>query len=139
MNHTYISRSNYTKKKWYIIDANQKSLGRLATLISIILQGKHKIDYEPSNDLGDYLIVINAKNIIIDSWTTGHMKFHAFCPGRPGSSLKKIFERVPQKVLESALKNMLPDGKRSIIQRRLKIYDDSNHPHQAQKPILLEY
>ena len=139
MNNTYISRSDYTEKKWYIIDASQKSLGRVATLISIILQGKHKIDYNPSNDLGDYLIVINARNIIIDSWTTGHLKLYAFCPGRPGSSLKNVFETIPQKIVESALKNMLPKSKQFIIQKRLKIYDDSNHPHKAQKPIWLNY
>jgi len=139
MNNTYISRSDYTTKKWYIIDANEKTLGRIATLISIILQGKHKVDYDPSGDLGDYLIVINAKNIKIDSWSVGHLKFQVFSPGRPGSSLKKVYQRIPQKVLESALKNMLPTGKRSMIQNRLKIYDGSNHPHKAQNPILLKY
>ena len=138
MNKTFIPRSDYTAKKWYIIDASQKPLGRLATNISVILQGKHKIDYDPSVDIGDYLIIINAKNIVIDSWTVGHVMLRAFQPGRPGSSLKKVFEHVPKKIIESAVKNMLPKLVRSTMQNRLKIYDGSDHPHKAQNPIFLE-
>ncbi len=135
MNKTFIPRSHYATKKWYIVDATQKPLGRLATTISIILQGKHKVDYDPTVDNGDYLIIINAKKIIIDSWNVGHFKFRVFRPGRPGSSLKKVFEHSPQKIIESAVKNMLPIGLRSKIQTRLKIYDSSDHPHIAQNPI----
>nr|YP_010242024.1 ribosomal protein L13 [Coscinodiscus granii]QTI82939.1 ribosomal protein L13 [Coscinodiscus granii] len=138
MNKTFIPRSDYTTKKWYIIDASQKPLGRLATSISVILQGKHKIDYDPSVDLGDYLIIINAKNIIIDSWTVGHVKLRVFKPGRPGSSLKKVFEHVPKKIIESAVKNMLPKLVRSTMPKRLKIYDGADHPHKAQNPIFIE-
>jgi len=138
MNKTFIPSSHYTTKKWYIVDASQKPLGRLATTISTILQGKHKVDYDPSIDNGDYLIIINAKNIIIDSWSIGHVKYRVFSPGRPGSSLKKVAEHIPQKIIESAVKNMLPNGSRSTIQNRLKIYDGSEHPHMAQNPILFE-
>jgi large subunit ribosomal protein L13 len=138
MNKTFIPRSHYATKKWYIVDASQKPLGRLATIISYILQGKHKVDYDPAVDNGDYLIIINAKNMIIDSWSLGHLKFRVFRPGRPGSSLKKVFEHIPQKIIESAVKNMLPTGSRSTIQNRLKIYDGSEHPHISQNPVRFE-
>lgn len=138
MNKTFIPRSDYTTKKWYILDASQKPLGRLATIISVILQGKHKVDYDPAVDNGDYLIIINAKNILIDSWSIGHFKYRAFKPGRPGSSLKKVFEKIPQKIIESAVKNMLPKSLRYNLQNRLKIYDSFEHPHIAQNPIVLE-
>ena len=107
-------------------------------MISVILQGKHKVDYDPAKDTGDYLIILNAKNILIDSWSVGHVKFRAFNPGRPGSSLKKVFEKVPQKIIETAVKNMLPKGTRSNIKNRLKIYDGVDHPHKAQNPIILD-
>lgn len=113
MNETFIPRSDYSTKKWYILDASQKPVGRIATIISGILQGKHKVDYHPSIDNGDYVIVINAGNMFIDSWDIGHVKFRAFCPGRPGSSLKKVFERLPRKIVESVVRNMLPNGIKS--------------------------
>jgi len=137
MNNTFIPSSNYASKKWYIFDASQKPLGRVATVISTILQGKHKIDYDPAVDMGDYIIVINARNIIIDSWDQGYVKFRVFSPGRPGHSLKRIVERVPQKIIESAVKNMLPNRVRSAMSTRLKIYETDDHPHIAQNPIFL--
>ena len=82
------------------------------------------------------MIIINAKNIVIDSWSIGHVKFRVFSPGRPGSSLKKVFEKIPQKIIESAVKNMLPKGSQSCIQNRLKIYEGIDHPHAAQNPIV---
>jgi large subunit ribosomal protein L13 len=135
MNDTFIPRSDYSTKKWYIIDANQKSVGRVATAVSSILQGKHKVDYHPSIDLGDYIIVINAKNMHLEALKT---KYHVFSPGRPGSSLKKLVNRIPRKIVEGAVRNMLPKGLRSSIPRRLKVYDSSEHPHSAQNPILLQ-
>ena len=137
MNETFLPDSHYTGKKWYIFDVNQKSLGRVATVISTILQGKHKIDYNPAIDTGDYIIIINAKKIVINSENGEYVKFRVFCPGRPGSSLKKVVETVPRKIIESAVKTMLPKRTRSLISTRLKIYDNSDHPHKAQNPILL--
>lgn len=135
MNNTFIPNSHYSTKKWYIIDANKRSLGRIATIISNIIQGKHKADYHPSVDMGDYIIVINAANMIYDS---SKIKYHVYSPGRPGRSLKKLINRVPQKVLESTVKNMLPKGLRFAIPNRLRIYNSSEHPHLAQNPIILE-
>ena len=139
MNETFLPKSNYSTKKWYILDASQKPVGRIATIISSILQGKHKVDYHPSIDSGDYIIVINARNIFIDSWNIGHVKFHAYRPGRPGSSLKKVFERIPRKIVENVVRNMLPKGMKSILSTRLKVYEDAIHPHNSQKPIKLDW
>lgn len=139
MNETFIPKSNYSTKTWYILDANQKPVGRIATIISSILQGKHKVDYHPAVDNGDYVIVVNAGTMFIDSWDIGHVKFHAYCPGRPGSSLKKVFERLPRKIVENVVRNMLPQGLKSRISTRLKVYENSNHPHIAQKPIELNW
>jgi len=135
MNDTFISNSNYSTKKWYIIDATNKSVGRIATVISTVLQGKHKPDYHPSVNMGDSIIVINAEKVIADS---SKIKYHVYSPGRPGSSLKKLVNRIPRKIIEDTVRNMLPKGLRSTIPKRLRIYDSSEHPHLAQNPVLFE-
>lgn len=135
MNDTFIPRSDYTTKKWYILDAKQKSVGRVATVVSDMLQGKHKVDYHPAVDIGDYIIIINAKDIIFDTST---VRYHVYSPGRPGRSLKKVINYTPQRIIENAVKNMLPNGLRSIIPTRLRIYESIEHPHIAQNPIKLQ-
>jgi len=135
MNDTFIPNSNYITKKWYIIDATNKSVGRIATVISTVIQGKHKPDYHPSVDMGDTIIVINAENVIADA---SKIKYHVYSPGRPGSSLKKLVNRVPSKIIEDTVRNMLPKGLRPTIPKRLHIYDSSKHPHLAQNPVLFE-
>jgi large subunit ribosomal protein L13 len=139
MNDTFIPSSNYSAKKWYIIDANQKPLGRISTQIASILQGKHKIDYHPAVDMGDYVIVINAEAMHLDSWTVGHAKYRVYSPGRPGSSLKIFFEKIPKRIVESAVRNMLPNGLRPKFYSRLRVYSGSDHPHIAQNPIPLKW
>lgn len=135
MNKTFLANSKYSIKKWYIIDASNKSVGRLSTVISTILQGKHKIYYHPSMDIGDYIIIINAKNIVFN---TSKIKYQVYSPGKPGSSLKKIINRTPKKLIEDTVKNMLPKGSQFLISKRLRIYNSSNHPHLAQNPVIFE-
>jgi len=139
MNETFISTSKYNSKKWYIVDANNKPLGRVATVIATILQGKHKVDYHPSTDTGDYVIIINAQTMHLDSWAIGHPKYRVYSPGRPGSSLKLVFEKIPKRIIESSVKNMLPNGLRQKFYKRLRVYNDSQHPHESQKPIVLNW
>merc|ERR1711862_734507 len=122
-------------KNWYLIDAKDKSVGRLATIISTILQGKHKVAYSPSLDLGDYIIVINAEKI---KPTSSNVKYRAFSPGKPGSSLKKLVNRSSKQIIEDTVKNMLPKGLRSRIPKRLRIYNTLEHPHLAQNPVSYE-
>ena len=139
MNETFIPISKYNTKKWYVLDAKNKPLGRISTIIACILQGKHKTDYYPSSNTGDYVIVINARKMHLDSWSIGHVKYHAYNPGRPGSSLKLFFEKIPIRIIESAVKNMLPNGLRQNFYNRLRVYSDSEHPHKAQNPIPLNW
>ena len=139
MNDTFLPSSDYNSKKWYIVDATEKPLGRVSTIIATILQGKHKVDYHPSIDMGDYVIVINAETMHLDSWTIGHPKYRAYNPGRPGSSLKIFFEKIPKRIIESAVRNMLPNGLRQNFYNRLRVYSGSEHPHLAQNPIPFEW
>ena len=139
MNETFIPISKYNTKKWYVLDAKNKPLGRISTIIAFILQGKHKTDYYPSSNTGDYVIVINAKKMHLDSWSIGHAKYHAYNPGRPGSSLKLFFEKIPSRIIENAVKNMLPNGLRQNFYNRLRVYNDSEHPHKAQNPIFFHW
>ena len=73
--------------------------------------------------------------MLLDSWSVGHAKYHVYNPGRPGSSLKLFFEKIPRRIIESAVKNMLPNGLRQKFYNRLRVYSDSEHPHEAQNPI----
>ena len=133
MNETFIPASNYEKKKWYIIDCKEKQLGRLASIIVLLLSGKLKSYYHPSRDLGDYVILINAKYIKLNR----KMKqFRVFKPGRPGHALKRVTNLRPEQILEHCIFGMMPT---SIVKRRLpkrlKIYEDIKHPHLSQNPI----
>jgi large subunit ribosomal protein L13 len=127
--------------KWYLIDAKGKTLGRLATLIAILIRGKHKSVYTPYLNSGDHVIVINAKDICITG-KKAKQKIYRRHSGRPGGlkieSFEKLQERIPERVLEKAVKGMLPKGPlgRSMYQN-LKVYSGEDHPHQSQNPELL--
>jgi len=135
MNKTFIPTSKFTTKKWYIIDCKEKKLGRIASFIVSILSGKLKSYYYPSLDIGDYLILINVKCLLLDK---NIQKLHVFCPGRPGKSLKKVLNTFPQHMIQKCINCMMPEGKaKKNLPTRLKIYQGSEHPHIAQNPILL--
>jgi large subunit ribosomal protein L13 len=143
MNNTYISYSSCHQKKWYLIEVDKKPLGRIATEIASHLIGKHKIDYHPSIDLGDYVIVTNAENISVTGLKEKSKSYFSHS-GRPGGStietLKSLKYRLPERILEKAVKGMLPKGAlgRSMF-KRLKVYKGSNHPHKAQNPELVNF
>lgn len=124
--------------QWYVVDASQKTLGRLASKIAHYLKGKHKPEYSPHVDAGDYIVVINAEKIHI----TGNKvkdKMYYRHSGYPGgikaTSLGDMLEQHPTRVLSQAVKGMLPRNSlgRSMY-RKLKVYQGSEHPHQAQNP-----
>ena len=141
MTDTYIPSKSQIIKKWYLIDATDQNLGRLSTRISKILTGKEKATYSPFLDLGDNIIVINAEKIVV----TGKketQKMYRNHSGRPGGmrteSYKSLIERRPEKILESAVKGMLPKGPRGrSLFTNLKVYKGNVHPHLAQKPELI--
>nr|YP_010336573.1 ribosomal protein L13 [Rhodospora sordida]UNJ14979.1 ribosomal protein L13 [Rhodospora sordida] len=142
MNKTCLVSKKDTIQKWYLIDAKEKGLGRLATEIANILRGKNKAIYLPHMDLGDFVIVINASDIII-SGSKPMQKLYRRHSGRPGGmkieTLEQLQARLPNKIIENAVKGMLPKGSlgRQIF-KKLKVYSSDIHPHEAQQPLLLE-
>nr|YP_009308925.1 ribosomal protein L13 [Toxarium undulatum]AOS86668.1 ribosomal protein L13 [Toxarium undulatum] len=133
MNETFIPTLDYGKKKWYIIDCKEKQLGRLSSVVVSLLTGKSKYYYNPSLDLGDYVILVNAEYILLNR---NIEKFHVFIPGRPGRSLKRLVNLNSEQILKRCIFSMMPKGipKRQLA-KRLKIYQSTAHPHLAQNPI----
>ena len=136
MNETFIPASDYTKKKWYVIDCKDKQLGRISSSIVGLLSGKIKSYYHPSFDTGDYVILINAEALTVDRHIE---RIRVFSPGRPGSSLKRIVNGLPQQIIERCIYGMMPNGiVKKQLSKRLKVYLVSEHPHTAQKRIHVE-
>lgn len=124
----------YKNRKWHLIDCSGLKLGRLATVVSGLLNGSGKIDYYPSVDTGDYVVLINADSVIVNPSSVHYLVSN---PGRPGSSLKirRAIDRLPSLAIQHAVKGMLPRNKtRKHAMKRLKIFNDENHVHQAQNP-----
>jgi large subunit ribosomal protein L13 len=137
LNKTFLPTKNYKNRNWYLIDCDGQTLGRLATMISGLLKGTNKPQYHPSVDTGDYIILINADSIILNETSKHYLVSN---PGRPGSSLKirNVIDSLPQLAIEQAVKKMLSQTETKRLMRRLKIYNDDNHVHQAQNPIKID-
>ncbi len=137
LNKTFLPTQNYKNRNWYLIDCKGQTLGRLATLITTLLKGKVKPQYHPSVDTGDYIILVNADSIIINENSKHYLVYN---PGRPGSSLKikNVSDCLPKLTIERAVKRMLSQAEGKKLMRRLKIYNDQNHLHQAQNPIEID-
>ena len=124
--------------EWFIFDADGKTVGRLSTEIASILRGKHKPTYTPHADAGDYVIVINSSKLVFTG-NKAEQKQYITYSGYPGGqkleSAKNLLARRPDAVIERAVKGMLPKTKlgRAMF-KKLFVYSDANHPHQAQKP-----
>ncbi len=130
-------------KKWYVVDASGKVLGRLASKIAVVLMGKHKPTYTPHVDTGDYVIVVNADKVVLTGKKLDQKKYYRHS-GYPGGlkelTARQMFEKHPEKVVYLAVKRMLPKNKlgRKML-KKLKVYTGPDHPHQAQKPEPLEF
>jgi large subunit ribosomal protein L13 len=137
LNKTFLPSENYENRNWFIIDCKEQKVGRLATLIVALLKGKIKSHYYPSVDSGDYVILINADSIIINQDSKHYLVSK---PGRPGRSLKirNTVDLLPALTIERAVKGMLSKTETKRLMRRLNIYNDQNHPHEAQNPIKLD-
>jgi large subunit ribosomal protein L13 len=139
---TYIAKPAEIERQWYVVDAEGKTLGRLASQIAAILRGKHKPIYSPSVDCGDYVVVVNADKIAV----TGRrldQKYYYRHSGYPGGissiSLRDQLDKYPTRPLEAAVKGMLPKnalGRKMF--KKMKVYTGPEHPHLAQQPIQLE-
>jgi large subunit ribosomal protein L13 len=139
---TFTAKKEEIERNWYVVDAEGQTLGRLASRIAPILKGKHKPSYTPHLDCGDYIIVINAEKVRV----TGRkkdQKFYYRHSGYPGGlssiSLRDQLDKFPERVVESAVKGMLPKNRlgRQMF-KKLKVYAGESHPHQAQQPKPLE-
>ena len=139
---TYVTKPADIERKWYVVDADGETLGRLASKIAVILRGKHKPIYSPSVDCGDYVIVLNADKISVTGQRLDQKIYyrHSGYPGGIKSiTLRDQLERYPTRPVELAVKGMLPKNKlgRKMF-KKLKVYTGSEHPHQAQEPVVLE-
>mgnify|MGYP001391163850 FL=1 len=130
------------EKKWLLLDASDKTLGRLSAKISSILMGKNKAQYTPHNDLGDYIVVINAEKVKVTGNKDIQKKYYRHS-GYPGglksSTFSEIIEKNPEDIILKAVKGMLPKNKLSnSMISKLKVYKGENHPHIAQNPHKIE-
>ena len=130
------------EKKWLLLDASDKTLGRLSTKISSILMGKNKAHYTPHNDLGDYIVVINAEKVKVTGNKDIQKKYYRHS-GYPGglksSTFSEIIEKNPEDIILKAVKGMLPKNKLSnSMISKLKVYKGENHPHIGQNPHKIE-
>jgi large subunit ribosomal protein L13 len=141
MNKTYLPPVETMERNWYVVDASQQRLGRLATEVAMILRGKNKPIYTPHLDTGDFVIVINAEQIEVTGRKRSQ-KLYRRHSGRPGGMKTETFEklqaRIPERIVEQAVKGMLPKNTlgRQLF-TKLKVYAGADHPHAAQKPEVL--
>ena len=133
---TYSTKAKDVERQWYVVDASGQTLGRLVSRIAILLMGKHKPQYVPYLDTGDYVVVINAAKVKITG-NKAKQKTYYRHSGYPGGlksvTLEKMLETHPERVIEYAVKGMLPHNRlgRAMF-KKLKVYNDDNHPHKAQ-------
>jgi large subunit ribosomal protein L13 len=135
---TYSAKAESVQRDWYVVDAENKTLGRLASEIAHRLRGKHKPEYTPHVDTGDYIVVVNADKITVTGNKTKDKMYH-FSTGYIGNlksfSFDKVLDRAPERVLQLAVKGMLPRNPlgRAML-KKLKVYAGNEHPHTAQQP-----
>lgn len=139
---TYSAKPLEVERKWYVIDAEEQILGRLATRVANILRGKNKPEYTPHVDTGDFVIVINAEKVLVSgNKETDKIYYHhtGYPGGLKSASVKELREKDARLLIEKAVKGMLPHNTLGAEQfTKLKVYVGPEHPHAAQKPIALE-
>ena len=140
---TFTAKKETIEREWFVVDATDQTLGRLAARIAPILKGKHKPTYTPHLDCGDFVIVVNADKVRV----TGRkldQKFYYRHSGYPGGissiSLRDQLAKFPERVIQAAVKGMLPKNRLGRqMMKKIKVYAGDNHPHQAQQPKSLEF
>ncbi len=138
---TFSAKPNDVTRDWFVVDAADKTLGRLASEIAHRLRGKHKPEYTPHVDTGDYIVVVNAEKIRVTGNKTTDKIYHHHT-GYPGGlksiSFEKLIDKAPERVIQGAVKGMLPKNPlgRAMF-KKLKVYAGAEHPHTAQQPIEL--
>jgi len=139
---TFVAKPETVKRDWYVVDAEGKTLGRIATEIARRLRGKHKAEYTPHVDTGDYIIVINAEKVTVTGNKAQNKMYYAhtgFPGGLKSTNFEKLQAKKPEMIIEKAVKGMLPRGPlgREMF-RKLKVYAGNEHNHAAQQPQVLD-
>ena len=135
---TYSAKAGEVNRDWFVVDASDKTLGRLASEIAHRLRGKHKPEYTPNVDTGDYIVVINAEKVKVTGAKATDKMYHHHT-GYPGGlksiSFEKLIDKAPERVIQGAVKGMLPRNPlgRAMF-KKLKVYAGNEHPHAAQQP-----
>jgi large subunit ribosomal protein L13 len=139
---TFSAKPHEVERSWVVVDAENQTLGRLATRIATVLRGKHKPIYTPHVDCGDYVVVVNADKVRVTGRKLEQKMYHRHS-GYPGGltsvTLRRQLETFPERVLEAAVRGMLPKNRlgRQMF-KKLKVYAGPNHPHKAQQPTQME-
>ncbi|PAJ72504.1 MULTISPECIES: 50S ribosomal protein L13 [Pseudoalteromonas] len=139
---TFVAKPESVKRDWYVVDAENKTLGRICTEIALRLRGKHKPEYTPHVDTGDYIIVINAEKVTVTGNKFKDKVYYAHS-GFPGGLKSMTFDKLqakkPEMIIEKAVKGMLPKGPLGrAMYRKLKVYAGTEHNHAAQQPKVLD-
>ena len=143
MDKTYVTKKEDVEREWYVVDAAEQTLGRMASQVALVLRGKHKPIYSPAVDVGDFVVIINAEKVS----TTGRkldQKIYYRHSGYPGGlkqmTLRELLKKHPTQAVEHAVRGMLPKNRlgRKMF-KKLKVYAGPDHPHQAQQPKPLEF
>jgi len=142
MRTTYMAKAEAVERKWYVVDAKDMTLGRLSSEVAKVLRGKHKPTYTPHIDTGDFVIVINAKDIKVTGKKLDqklYRHYTGYAGGLKEISLRDLLENKPEKVIYEAVRGMLPKNRlgRKML-KKLRVYSGPEHKHEAQKPEVLE-
>ena len=138
---SFCAKPGQVEQKWWLVDANGKVAGRLASDIAVILMGKHRPTYTPHVDTGDFVVVVNAEKIVLTGkkWDQKEYTWTTYYPGLRKETARTRFERKPELILIEAVRRMLPKNKLAYkMLDKLKVYTGDSHPHQAQQPELKE-
>lgn len=139
---TFVAKPETVKRDWYVVDATNKTLGRLAAEVAHRLRGKHKPEYTPHVDTGDYIVIVNAEKVVVTGNKAQDKMYYAHS-GYPGglkeTNFEKLQARRPEMIIEKAVKGMLPKGPlgRQMF-RKIKVYAGGEHKHSAQQPQVLD-
>tara|TARA_Y100001968_G_C19449874_1_gene767814 strand:+ start:2536 stop:2979 length:444 start_codon:yes stop_codon:yes gene_type:complete len=142
MNKTTTPSTDTLNRQWYLVDAENQTLGRIATRVASVLRGKNKPEFTPHLDVGDFVVIVNADKIKVTG-KKAQQKLYRRHSGRPGGmkveNFQTLQERLPERIVEKAIKGMLPHNSlgRQVF-RKLKVYKGSTHPHSAQNPKILQ-
>ncbi len=141
MNKTIVTKAADIQREWVVVDAAGQNLGRLATRIASLLRGKHKPQFSPSLDCGDFVVVVNAEKITVTGGKLAEKEYYSYSgypSGLRTTTLREMLAKHPDRVITHAVKGMLPHNRlgRAIL-KKLKVYAGPEHPHKAQKPTAL--